>query len=160
MAAPFDPIKRKMFPDVYDNINKIQFDVYVKENYSAVVNIVHNSAVFGDQQPPPIMEVNDFNYDDLCHASLTTRYIVDALVNGKFIQFRFTSDMMWVQKWLKDYISEVEGIDLSDHPDYIAFIANAKKALHMLDTNIMAYNDIQINRNPKPVSVLDILANL
>ena len=160
MAAPFDPEKRKMFLDVYDNINKIKFDVYVKENYSAVVNIVHNSAVFGDEQPPPIMEINDFNADDLCHAALTSRFIVDALVNGKFIQFRFVSDMMWMQKWLKDYIAQSEGVDLSGHPDYIAFIANAKKALHMLDTNIMAYNDIQRNRNPPPVNVLSILANL
>ena len=160
MAAAFDPIKRKIFPDVYDNIDKIKFDVYVRENYSAVMPIVHNSAVFGDKQPPPIMEINDFNSDDLCHAALTTRYIVDALVNGKYIQFRFTSDMMWMQKWLKDYLKESEGVDLSEHPDYAAFIANAKKALHMLDTNIMAYNDIQKNRNPQPVSILNILANL
>lgn len=160
MAEPFDPAKRKMFPDVYDNIDKICFDVYVKENYSAVTNIVHNSAVFGDKQPPPIMEINDFNSDDLCRASLSTRFIVDALVNGKFIQFRFTSDMMWIQKWLNDYVKEAEGVDLSLHPDYVAFVANAKKALSMLNKNIMAYNDIQANRNPKPANILSILANL
>ena len=160
MAAPFDPIKSKMFPDVWDNIDKIRFDVYVKENYNAVVNIVHNSAVFGDKQPPPIMEVNDLNSDDLCHARLTTRYIVDALVNGKYLQFKFLSDMMWVQKWLKDYIAEASAVDLSEHPDYMAFVANAKQALNMINKNVTIYNDNEKARKPPSTNILDLLSAL
>ena len=160
MPAPFDPAKRKMFPNVYDNIDKIQFDVLVKENYTATVNVVRNSAVWGDNVPP-IMELNDLNYNDLCHASLSSRYIVDALVNGKYIQFLYVSDMLFMQKWLEAYIAEADSVDLPRvHPEYVAFVTNAKKALSMLDKNIMAYNDIQRNRNPAPPSVLDIISNL
>ena len=162
MSAPFDPVTRKMYPDVYDNIDKIEFDVLVKENYTATVNVIHNSAVFGDKPVPPIMEVNDFNSDDLCRASLTTRFIVDALVNGKFIQFIYVSDMMFIQKWLKDYIaqSEQSGVDLNGHPDYVAFIKNCKTALHMLDTNVKRYNDVERARNPPPTNILEILSCL
>lgn len=159
MSAPFDPVSRTMFPDVYDNIDKIKFDVYVKENYSGVAKVVHNSAVWGDNVPP-IMEVNDFNSDDLCNASLTSRFIVDALVNGKFIQFKYTSDMLWMQRWLKDYVAQAEAVDLSGHPDYQAFVANCKQALHMLDTNVKRYNDNQKARNPEPTSILEILAGM
>ena len=158
MSAPFDPATRKMFPDVYDNIDKIEFDVLVQENYSATTNIVHNSAVFGDKQPPPIRQLDDFNYDDICHASLSSRYIVDALVNGKYIEFLYTSDMMFMQKWLTDYLAQAEGIDLSAHPDYAAFISNCKTALHMLNTNVRRYNDSQNERKPKSNNILDLMA--
>lgn len=156
--AAFDPAKRTMFPDVYENIDKIQFDVYVHESYTATMKIVENAWI-PEGANQPIFEVNDFNAGDVCKSSLTSRYIVDAIVNGNYLRFAYTSDMFYVRSWLETYVKQCEHLNLENHP-YAVFIKNCKRVLDLMNSNISEYNKAQEQRHPKPVSIVDLMSVL
>lgn len=144
-----------VFSDMAENLTKITFKVFVRESY---VPVTHYSFL-GENAAPPIRHMEG-HMDDLCVAWLSPRFIIDALVNGHYIQFAYLKDQETVRNWIKLYLDQHEGLDLSKHPERIAFNKNAQRAYEMLCGNLKKAEEWQLEKTPKKLSIADIVSML
>ena len=153
--AEESPIHRT-FSDIADNLTNVQCKVYVKESYVPVTHY----AFLEPGAAPPVRQIDASNMDDICTAWLSPRYIVDALVNGHYVQFEYLKDMEKMRNWLKIYIDQLEAVDLTRYPDRQAVLRDVKKAYEMLQGNIRKKDEWEEVKHPKPLSIADLVGLL
>ena len=156
LPEPTKSVIHRTFTDIADNINNVQFKVYVKESYVPVIHY----CFLRPGAPPPVRQINEQNMDDICTSWLSPRYIIDAMVNGHYIQFDKMEDMETMRTWLKIYLDEHEGVDTSRDPERTAVLKDIQKAYNMMTANQKKYNDWQEEKHPTQASIFDLLANI
>lgn len=163
---------QKVYRDMADNLTKIYFDVTVTESYNPNVHwsfLGYDTDPQGPQyfkrvgkklQPKPIFDPGPNEVDMPCHAKLSGSFIIDALVNGHKLSFDHPEDMKILENWIEQYLKSYENIDLTRFPDRKAFNESAKKALNMMRGNILRMDNWENERNPAPLTLAEIIANL
>lgn len=146
----------RTFTDIAEHLSKVQLKVFVKESYVPVTHY----AFLAPGAPPPILQIDNSNMDDICTAWLSPRYIVDALVNGHYVQFAYIKDMEKMKDWLKIYIDELESVNGDKHPETVGVLKDVKRAYEMLQHNLKEYNNWEEEKHPKPISIVDLVSML
>ena len=143
-----------VYRDVADNLSKIDFPVIVTEGYNPNVHWSY----LREGAPPPIFDPGPNMIAAECEARLSGDFIIDALVNGQFLEFKNPEDMDVLADWIDQFLKSYQGIDLTRYPDRAAFNANAKKALEMLRSNLLRKEHWEQEVNPRPLSLAEIIA--
>lgn len=143
-----------VYRDMADNLTKIKFPVIVTESYTPNVHWSY----MREGAPPPIHTPPPCEEHVPCHAMLSGNYIIDALVTGQELSFEDPDDMEILSSWIEQFLKSYEGVDLTMHPDRKTYNDNARRALSIMRGNIDRKHDWQDTVNPKPVSILDLMA--
>ena len=145
-----------VYRDMADNLTKIKFPVIVTEGYTPNVHWSY----MREGAPPPIYTPGPNMEHVPCHAMLSGQYIIDALVTGQELSFENPDDMDVLADWIEQFLKTYEGIDLTKLPDRKTFNANAKRALGMLRNHLQRKEDWESTVNPKPISILELIAHM
>lgn len=143
-----------VYRDMADNLAKVKFPVIVTEAYNPNIHY----SLLREGAPPPIYTPGPNEIDARCDAMLTGDFIIDALVNGQFLEFKNPEDMDVLADWIDQFLKSYQGIDLTRYPDRAAFNANAKRALEMLRSNLLRKEHWEQEVNPRPLSLAEIIA--
>lgn len=143
-----------VYRDVADNLAKIKFPVIVTESYNPNVHY----SLLREGAPPPIYVPGPNEMDSECKAMLPGDFIIDALVTGQKLAFCKVDDMEILAGWIEQYIESYKGVDLTRYPERAAFLANAKKALSMMKSNISRKFNYERIKNPAPLTIAELIA--
>lgn len=162
-----------VYPDMADNLTKIKFDVLVRESYVPVVHYAFLRDRVDEKgrnlgPPPAIRPIIDeeaskrtglpMTSNDLCKSRLSISYIIDALVNGHYVEFCHLEDMPIVKQWIQLYLDEYKGVDLTKFPDRVAFLKNAQEALNILNGNLKRMDDWDAEKHPQKLKITDLIS--
>ena len=145
-----------VYRDMADNLSKIKFPVTVTESYTPNVHY----SLLREGAPPPVFDPGPMEAGALCFARLSGDYIIDALCTGQYLSFENPDDMDVLADWIEQYLKSYESIDLSRHPDRVAYNTNAKKALGMLRGNITRKEQWEQEKHPSPLSLAEIISHM
>lgn len=145
-----------VYRDMADNLSKIKFPVTVTESYTPNVHY----SLLREGAPPPVFDPGPMEAGALCFARLSGDYIIDALCTGQYLSFENPDDMVILADWIEQYLKSYESIDLSRHPDRVAYNTNAKKALGMLRGNITRKEQWEQEKHPSPLSLAEIISHM
>lgn len=153
---PISTINSVIYRDIAETLNKTYFDVYIRESYQPVVHGYY----LDHPEITPVNAPADFEMDNWCSARYPLTYIVNMLVNGHEFAWKYPSDSAKAEAFLKAYIDQFEGTNLSRDPEQKAFLSNVKTAYHAFHDHYMERKQRLDPPKPKKLSIADRIAML
>lgn len=144
-------INSPIYRNAAETLNKTTFELYVRESYQPVV---HYKYIENPWCRPIHLPANG-ELGNLCYVRYPLTYIVDMLCIGEEFRWKNSSDISKAVGFLKAYMDQFKGIDLSRNPEQQMFMDKVKTALDKFETRVKEQKARTEKPKPKTMSIVD-----